>query len=121
MTKAIALAVLMLFGVGVDAALACSVPFIRTFDNQTVTGTMTLKAGKRCSIRLRRSPGPIFSAEIVQRPANGRVSVEAGNRVMYVPRAGFTGRDSFTYARRGLDTANRPIVRTVQVAVTVLP
>jgi Bacterial Ig domain len=121
MTKAVGLAVLMLLGVGIDAALACSVPFIRTFDNQTVSGTMTLKAGKRCSIRLTRSPGPIHSAEIVQRPTNGRVSIEAGNRVVYVPRAGFTGRDSFTYARRGFDTGNRPIVRTVQIAVTVLP
>ena len=120
MLKGLAVLVLAM-SLGADYAMACSVPFIRTFDNQTVTGTLRTKAGRPCSIHLQRSFGPMHSAEIVRRPANGSVSVGATNRVTYLPRPGFTGQDSFTYARRGRDTRNNLVVRTVRVAVTVYP
>jgi hypothetical protein len=100
------------------AALACRVPSIRTLDNQTVTGTMFAASGRRCSIIVRNSRGPIFSAALVSSPRNGTVAV-AGGRVTYTSRAGFVGDDEFTYARRGLNSRNEPIVKTVNVTVKV--
>jgi len=100
------------------AASGCSVPFIRTFDNQTVQGTMYAVSGRRCSIILLRSRGPIYTTRVVAQPKNGRVAV-SGNRIVYMSRTGYSGDDSFTYARQGMDTINRPITRTVEVNVKV--
>jgi len=80
---------------------------------------MTVSSGDRCSIRLRHSSGPTFSAEIVQRPSNGTVVIEAPHRIIYRSRAGYVGNDTFTYARRGLSTNNAPVVRTVRISVRV--
>jgi hypothetical protein len=102
-------------------ASACRVPFIRTFDNQTVNGAMAARTGKPCSIVLNTSAGPMLGAQIVERPANGTASVGAGNRVIYLSRPGFAGRDAFTYARTGLDRHNAKVVRTVRVSVIVRP
>lgn len=102
-------------------ALACSVPFIRTFPGHVVTGTMTVKSGKTCSIPVAWSAGPMLSAKIVQRPTNGLVSIAGSNRIVYRSRPGFSGRDSFTYSRSGTDTRNNANVRTVQIVVTVRP
>jgi hypothetical protein len=115
--------ILMLTGMAVEAeaASSCSVPFIRTLNNQTVDGTMTMKAGKRCSITLARSSGPTFNVRIVAQPSHGSVRIQAPHYIFYQPRKGFVGSDSFTYARRGLDTRNNPITRTVRIAVTVTP
>ena len=103
-----------------DAALAssCVVPFIRTLDNQTVQGTMYTASGRRCSITLLRSRGPIYTARLVAPPNNGSVSI-SGNRVIYVSRSGYAGGDHFVYARYGMDSLNRPISRTVEVNVKV--
>jgi hypothetical protein len=100
------------------AALACRVPTIRTLDNQTVTGTMFATSGRRCSIIVTYSHGPIFTTALVSNARNGSVAV-AGGSVIYTSRAGFVGDDEFTYARRGLNDLNEPIVRTVNVTVKV--
>ena len=50
---------------GPALAASCVVPFIRTLDNQTVTGTMYVVSGKRCSIILQRSAGPIHGVKLV--------------------------------------------------------
>ena len=99
-------------------ALACRVPAIRTLDNQTVTGHMFATSGRRCSIVVRRSRGPTFSASLVTNARNGSVVVADG-RVTYTSRPGFVGDDAFTYARRGLNNRNEPVVKTVNVAVRV--
>jgi Bacterial Ig domain len=121
MTRALALAVLMLLGVGIETTLACSVPYIPTLANQTVEGVMTARSGKPCSIRFTRSTGPMHSVDIVQRPSNGTVRVGAMDSVIYTSRAGFVGNDTFTYARRGLTTGGHPATRTVRIAVRVVP
>jgi hypothetical protein len=121
MTKAIALAVLMLFGVGLESALACSVPRIRTLDNQTVSGHMAAVSGKPCRIRFTSSSSAMSGADIVQRPSNGTVRVGGRDGIIYTSRAGLVGGDSFTYARRGVSRGNQPVTRTVNVAVTVRP
>ena len=102
----------------VAAAPGCVVPFIRTLDNQTVQGTMYAVSGRRCSIVVARSPGPIYTTRLVAQAKNGRVSV-SGNRIVYMSKPGYSGDDSFVYARQGTDTINRPITRTVEVNVKV--
>ena len=98
----------------------CSVPLIRTLDNQAVDGYMTVKAGKRCSILLRNSSGTVETTSLVRGPSAGSATA-AGTRVTYVPRSGYTGPDRFTYSRGGQDRYGRPSVKTVNVNVTVVP
>jgi hypothetical protein len=100
------------------AALACRVPTIRTLDNQTVTGMMFATSGRQCSIIVQYSHGPIFTAALVSKARNGTVALTSG-KIIYTSRAGFVGDDEFTYARRGLNNRNEPIVRTVNVTVKV--
>jgi hypothetical protein len=81
---------------------------------------MTVKTGKRCSIVLLNSLGPVQTTRLVGMPTMGSASVR-GNRIIYVPRAGYTGQDLFTYARSGQDRYGRPSVKTVNVNVRVVP
>ena len=103
---------------GPALASPCVVPFIRTLDNQTVQGNMYASSGKRCSIILVRSRGPILSTRLVAQASHGNVSVQ-GNRVVYVSSPGYAGEDHFAYAKQGFDALNRPITRTVEVTVRV--
>jgi hypothetical protein len=103
------------------AANACSVPLIRTLENQTVTGHMTTRSGRTCRISFRSSTGPMHTVEVVQRPAHGTVQVGGHQSIAYKSSANFVGSDSFTYARRGLDKRGNRAVRTIQVNVTVTP
>ena len=103
---------------GPALAGTCVVPNIRTLDNQTVNGTMYVVSGKRCSIVLIRSAGPIHSANLVARPSNGSASI-SGGRVVYVSRPGYVGDDHFSYARQGMNALNQPVTRTVDVNVKV--
>ncbi len=100
------------------SAGTCSVPFIRTLNNQTVEGTMFAVTGKRCSIILTRSMGPTFGTRLVSPPSNGAVSI-SGNRIVYVSRPGFVGEDHLVYAREGQDMLNHPVTRTVNLTVKV--
>jgi len=112
---------LVLLATGAEAAPNCWVPRFRTLYGQTVDAFMTVKSGRRCSIVMRTSRGATTSAAIVTRPAHGEAHVEGPHRVVYRPRLGFSGTDTFTYARRGTDTRNNAVTRTVRVQVTVTP
>jgi len=101
-----------------SAASACRVAPIRTLDNQTVTGYMFATTGRRCGIIITYTHGPIFSTSLVSNAKNGTVMV-SGGRISYTSRPGFVGDDEFTYARRGMNNQNQPIVRTINVAVKV--
>ena len=113
-----ALAALVLSG---EPSMACSVPIIPTFAGHTVTGSMTVKSGRPCSVALRSSRGPMHTASIVERPASGSISVGMANRIVYRSRPGFVGSDSFTYSRQGQDTQGRAVVRNVRMQVRVTP
>lgn len=77
-------------------------------------------SGKPCAIVIRYTNGPLHAAEVVQNASNGRVTV-SGQRVVYASRAGnFVGDDRFTYARRGMNNLNTPVVRSVDVTVHVV-
>jgi hypothetical protein len=119
--RTLGLACLMLVAWGVEADARCSVPFIRTFDNQAVDGRMTVSSGAACPIKLKYSAGPTYSAHIVQRPSQGTATVDGSNRIVYRSRPGFVGSDSFTYARSGEGRGGNAVRRTVRVAVTVTP
>jgi len=110
---------LLLMLLSAEALARCSVPYIRTLNNQTVDGRTTVSSGDSCSIRLRRSGGPTYSASIVQRPSNGTTIVDGQNRILYCSRAGFLGRDAFTYARHGESIRGNAVTRTVRIAVSV--
>lgn len=101
-----------------SAGQACQVPAIGTLENQTTTGHMYASPGKPCWIFFGSSTGPMNSVRVVQQPANGEAKVRE-QAVGYRSRPGFTGSDSFTYARHGLNTQGRPVVRTVNVIVSV--
>jgi hypothetical protein len=105
-----------------ETALArtCYFPSIRTLDNQTVNGTMWAFSGKRCSVSLGRSRGPIFSTRLIERPNHGSASVK-GNRVIYLSRPGYVGEDRLVYARYGMDMINQPVTRTIILTVKVRP
>jgi hypothetical protein len=119
LVRKVGLAGLLLMLLSVEATARCSVPYIRTLNNQTVDGRMTVSSGDSCSIRLRRSSGPTYSASIVQRPSNGTATVDGRNRIVYRSRAGFVGSDAFTYARHGESLRGGAVSRTVRIAVTV--
>jgi hypothetical protein len=112
------LCLLLLVLSGPALAGSCVVPFIRTLDNQTVNGTMYVASGKRCSISVLRSLGPVHSVKLISRPSKGSVSINGG-QVVYLSSAGYVGDDQFTYARQGLNSLNQPITRTVVVSVKV--
>jgi Bacterial Ig domain len=110
--------IISFLGGGIPSAAANCFPSVRTFHDQTVDGTMTVRSGKRCSISF-RSSGPTETTVIIQRPSSGSVSISGGGKVVYQARKGFVGNDTFTYARRGRDTRNNPSDRQVRVRVTV--
>jgi len=110
---------LLLMLLSAEALARCSVPYVRTLNNQTVDGRITVSSGDSCFIRLRRSGGPTYSASIVQRPSNGTATVDGQNRIVYRSRAGFSGRDAFTYARHGESIRGNAVTRTVRIAVSV--
>jgi hypothetical protein len=118
-TRPVGLACLLLLALCVEASARCSVPRIPTFDNQTSHGNMSADSGKPCRIRFSSSSGPMSSVEIVQRPSSGTLTTDGLMGVTYRSRAGYTGSDSFIYARKGLTKAGTPSTRTVQVSVTV--
>lgn len=100
----------------------CSVPGIRLLPGQTAEGTMTVRAGKTCTIAFFGSgfPGGVLDTRIVQNPTQGTATVSSTS-VRYVPKAGFVGRDEFAYARDGLDMVGRKTTATAKVSVTVAP
>ncbi len=79
-----------------------------------------VKSGKRCSVSMTSSRGPIDGLKILANPAHGNL-VTLRNRITYLPRAGYVGSDSFTYMRTGLDERGNPTTRTVRMQVTVAP
>jgi large repetitive protein len=101
-------------------AADCSVPNFQSFIGQTVNATMTVKAGKTCSVRLNSSMGGITETRIVNKPAHGAVSVN-GTSVVYKPKPRYTGVDQFTYARDEVDRWGKSGAKTVVVMVTITP
>jgi hypothetical protein len=101
-------------------AQSCNVPFFRALDNQTFDGHMTVKSGMRCSIVRQNSSAAITTTRIVSPPAYGAASTR-GAHIIYASRRGYTGPDRFTFQGSGMDRYGKPVVRTVNVNVSVVP
>jgi hypothetical protein len=99
-------------------ATSCWTPTTRILANQTVQRDMFLVSGKRCSLVVLRSLGPIYSARLIAPPRSGRVSIRGG-RITYVSRPGYLGDDHFMFAREGTDPMNRPVTWTIEMNVHV--
>ena len=110
----------MSMGDPVMAQSICSVPSIRRWPGQTVDGTMTVKAGRQCSIVMNNSEGGVLDTRIVQKASVGAVSVN-GQRIVYSAKSGYAGADQFAYQRDELNGPAQDMVSTVRVAVTVVP
>jgi hypothetical protein len=111
---------LLLSTPAVAADVICDVPAFRHADNQTTNARMIVKAGRSCRIGMGKSLTGPTEGEVIAPPRHG-VTTVADLRVNYVPDKGFTGADSFTFARRSVDGEGNPVVRTVNVSVDVLP
>ncbi len=120
-TRRLGLVCLLLVACCTEASARCSVPYIPTFNNQTVDGAMTVSSGARCGIKLSRSRGPTYGAHIVQRASHGTVSVDGSNQIVYRSRPGYVGSDSFTYARTGESTGGAAVTRTVRIRANITP
>lgn len=119
MIKAIGAACVILAVLGSEAwAANCDGRRFPTLNNQTVPGWLYAVSGKRCSINVARSKGPVFGAKLVSPPSHGTASIR-GTRVFYVSRPGFIGEDHFSFALIGQDMLNNPITRTVDMTVQV--
>lgn len=111
---------LLLLGLKCEPAAALCAPFVRWVNGQTVDNYMTVRSGKTCSL-IFRSGGPTHRTVILVRPLHGTVSIGEVGRIIYRANSGYVGADTFTYARRGLDSRNNPMDATVRIAVTVTP
>jgi hypothetical protein len=99
MAKSLGFACLMLIACSIEAGARCSVPYIKTSENQTVDGRMMADSGKPCRVRFKHSSGPTFSVDIVQRPAHGTLRVGDVQTLIYTSRSGFVGQDMHYFGR----------------------
>ena len=120
MVRTITALLLLVAGVSASrAASNCEIPPFGLIRDVTVTAAMYVTSGKRCTIGVANSAGGTLSHEITRHPSNGKVEIN-GLDIRYTPRAGFVGKDSFSYVRHARDfTNNRPIQLPVNMNVTV--
>jgi hypothetical protein len=99
-------------------AASCWLPPVAPLANQTVQRDMLVVSGKRCSLVVLRSPGPMYSVRLIAPPRNGRISTRGG-RITYVSRPSYLGDDHFIFAREGKDQMYRPVTWTIEMNVHV--
>jgi len=75
--------------------------------------------GAPCTIRLLSSRDPIYGTNITSRPLDGTASVNGRTTVVYQPKAGFKGQDSFAFQWVGKEGGITPMATTINVRVTV--
>jgi outer membrane biosynthesis protein TonB len=83
----------------------------------------TTERGQRARIRVLANDDVVsgVTVRLIDRPANGTVTLRADGRVDYVPSAGFTGTDRFRYALTGVVGGARIDLDVARVTVTVEP
>ena len=116
MIKTVLFSAVMVLATSMQTAMACQVPTMRW--SALTHGTMATRSGQPCYIHF-SSTGPIYQVQITRRPSHGSLSVGSVNEIVYKSRPGFTGVDTFCYARVGLSSRNRPLKAGFQIAVTV--
>ena len=107
----------------VSAQARCSVPhFSFPFGQEQSTpssASMYVSSGERCNIKLREAGNSIFkSISIVGRPAHGAAAPQNSVNLIYQPRAGYVGSDTFTFAVKGTKSGV-PSTSRITVSVNV--
>ena len=102
-------------------AAEASCPSVRwrfTFGQETTTSRET--DGAPCTWRLTDvgGNGAVYGVEIATRPTNGSASTSGRSTVVYQPKAGFKGDDSFVFELVG-KLNGAPTSAKVRVTVTV--
>lgn len=79
--------------------------------------SMTTSPGKACGISMSMQ-GSVTSIKLLTAPKNGRAGTISMSGFGYIPKPGFTGKDSFQVRAEGYDFTHKgPIVFTVSVTV----
>jgi hypothetical protein len=99
-------------------AATCWLPPMRPLPDQTIQRDMLVVSGKRCSLVVILSPGPMPSVRLIAPPRSGRVSIRGG-RITYAARPGYVGDDHFIFAREGINAMYRRVTWTVEMNVLV--
>ena len=119
--RLLAISTLMFLGAAAPSfaqSAICNVPEFQTYAGQQVTGHMEVKAGYRCTIGMVNSNGPTNTTMILARPANGTVS-QNGHQIIYTPKPGYIGSDTFVYTRGFNNDPRHPSQRRVLMKVSV--
>ncbi len=103
------------------AIVGCSATPVRYhYRNETVQSLLTAKAGERCVLTRKPSPGASIGAlKIIAQPRNGSVQLLEGYSVAYTPRSGFKGNDHFIQRVCGDTNLEGTKCSNIQYAVTV--
>jgi hypothetical protein len=83
------------------------------------TSTSATTDGAPCTIRLLSSRNPIYGTNITLRPRDGKASINGRTTVVYEPKAGFKGQDSFAFQYVGKEGGITPMATTINVRVTI--
>jgi hypothetical protein len=114
----LALAVLLLTGVGIAEASACNFVNFRFFFGTDSETDMTARSGESCSMPLITGGRASYSGIRISRPARGGTARADSSGVTYQSRPGFRGPDSFAFTVSGT-TPFRTGSTTVEVRVLV--
>lgn len=104
---------------GLPANAKCSNETYPMLLGQTVNVSRTVTAGGECWDRVLRSADPIFGSNIVTRPRNGTLTSPGKMLLVYRPKPGFVGQDSYSFQWVGKKDGITPSAVTVDITVTV--
>ena len=114
-----AILIVVYFLVGSSAVYAsCSGPNFNPIWDGEISITKTSDNGK-CTTRINRSQVPIYAAEIVSQPKNGKAFVRDRLHVSYRAAAGFKGIDTFTFQWIGKKGGVTPSAAKINLTVVV--
>jgi hypothetical protein len=99
-------------------AVSCWVPVVQPVPGEIIQRDMFIVSGKRCTMVVGRSLGPMYGVRLIAPPGNGRISTGSG-RITYMSREGYFGDDRFVFARDGIDSMNKPMTWTIDMHVHV--
>jgi hypothetical protein len=98
---------------------SCGANYVFTW-GQNVQGTFSTRAGTPCVVHVvARLSSTISSMRVVRGPGHGSASSAGPVSLRYVPKAGFTGRDSMIVGFTGTGSAGKPRTATVTFVITV--
>ena len=101
--------------------VGCSATPVRYhYRNETVQSSLNAKAGERCVLTRKPSPGASIGAlKIIVQPRNGSVQSLEGYSVAYTPRSEFKGNDHFIQRICGDSNLEGTNCSNIEYAVTV--